>query len=142
MKFEKSKDTKDLFHRTVLNMDSNSIEMGIYPVMFGFRVRIGFVGKSYCQLDLCGGDNLEMINLLYNGSRQIIEGQLRLNGKIDFNEFPEQVKKPFYKGMEFLKVFCDLIIKYREHEEVDVNNIPITREDLEAARFHQKSLNF
>ena len=130
MKFKPATHTEDLYERLVIN---DSIEMGIHPVIFGYRVRVGSVGSLCYDLDLCGGDNLEMIDLLYNGTRQIIEGQLREQGKINYSEFPIQHTKPFFKDMEFLKDFCALVLKYREHE-FNVAEYEITRDNLYFAR--------
>ena len=110
--------------------------------MFGYRVRVGIVGRMSSELDLCGGNNLEMIDLLYNGCRVILEGQLKANkGKggaswVSFGEFPEQKIKPFYKDLDFLGKFCDLVMKYSE-DEVTPEEMKITREKLNLARMGQ-----
>lgn len=40
-------------------VSENSVwEMGIYPVLFGFRVRVGQVGKAWYTFDYCAADNV------------------------------------------------------------------------------------
>lgn len=40
-------------------------ELGLYPVMFGVRVRLGLCKMSWCTLDYCGGANpLDYMELL------------------------------------------------------------------------------
>jgi len=114
--FNKVENTEDL--KSVIS--NGNILIGLYPVMYGFRVRVSSVDDDmFCKLDLCGGNNLEMIDLLYNGIRQIIEGQIKEKGYVDFKEFPTQERKPFFKDMGFLKDFCNLILKYREYDFED-----------------------
>ena len=52
MKFIPAEDTEDIYQRLV--SEDGKIEMGIYPVIFGYRVRAGYVGSMICQLDWCG----------------------------------------------------------------------------------------
>jgi hypothetical protein len=129
MNFEKVESTENLKSR----ISNGHIEIGLYPVIYGFRVRVSIEGDEFCQLDLCGGNNLEMIDLLYNGCRQILEGQFRENGRADFKEFPTQNRKPFFKDMNFLKEFCDLILKYREHD-IDDPRFKVTQDMLDQCR--------
>lgn len=129
MSFKKIKDNENL--KSVISF--NDVEIGLYPVVYGYRVRVSEKDNWMCLLDLCGGDNLEMIDLLYNGIKTILEGQFRENNKFDFREFPIQEIKPFYKDMNFLKEFTALILKYRETFILD-KNFQITQEKLNDCR--------
>lgn len=125
MSFKKDKDSEYLLNRLTFN----DLELGIYRVIYGYRVRVGYIGEMSYNLDFCGGANIDMINLLYNGVKTIIEGQIRENKNVDFKEFPYQRVKPFYKDMNFLKEFCDLILKYRENDYI-CKEFEITLEKL------------
>lgn len=141
MEFKKVEDRHpDLYERIELD----GVEIGIYPVMFGYRVRVGYVGRMSSELDLCGGDNLEMIDLLYNGCRLIVEGQHRMNVRdsrawFKPQEFPEQNVKPFYKDLDFLGKFCDLITRYRK-DDIANPEMKVTRDKLDKARQTQMKL--
>lgn len=64
MKFHKAPPTEDLFLRVV--DETNTIQIGIYPVLFGYRVRAGYVDDKWgVNLDWCGGDRIEYITWLY-----------------------------------------------------------------------------
>lgn len=129
MNLQKAEETRDLKSR----LSNGHIEIGLYPVIYGFRVRVSVIGDSFCQLDLCGGNNLAMIDLLYNGCRKIIDGQIRENGHANFKEFPIQHRKPFFKDTNFLKEFCNLILKYQEHD-IDMAEFEVTQEMLDQCR--------
>ena len=76
-------------------------EMGIYPVMFGFRIRAGIVDDGYCPVDYCGGDDLTLINLIYHCILAIIENR-SANGEDPFKDLPVQSSKPMNNDFECL----------------------------------------
>ena len=64
MKFHKAPPTEDLFLRVV--DETNTIQVGIYPVLFGYRVRAGRVDDKWgVNLDWCCGADFEFILWLY-----------------------------------------------------------------------------
>jgi hypothetical protein len=85
--FTETGDTEELLYRQV--SDDNRIEMGVGPVMFGFRVRAGFTGDDGFYIDYCAGADVEFLKTLY---------ALVLLGlqKHRFADFPKQEMKPFY----------------------------------------------
>ncbi len=63
MKFkQEDNDDLELFQRLV--SEDGTIEMGIHPVIFGYRVRAGYVGNMFYELDWCGGDKQEDLEVL------------------------------------------------------------------------------
>lgn len=63
MKLKSLPPNVNLLHR--LSDENEKIEMGIYPVMFGFRVRAGFFDYPVVELDWCCGGNLKFLNDMY-----------------------------------------------------------------------------
>ena len=55
-----------------LQSENAIVEMGIYRVMFGFRVRAGFCGRNSCELDWCAGANWSDVERLYSICRSIM----------------------------------------------------------------------
>lgn len=55
------------------------IEMGVYPVMYGMRVRCGFVGSLSVELDWCAGINDVSLRILYSLCYKIIGDRLHMD---------------------------------------------------------------
>lgn len=73
--FDAPNPESSLYKRKVAAIEVNGencyIEIGICPVLFGYRVRSGIYNKNeeYClyyDVDLCCGDNPYMVTLVYN----------------------------------------------------------------------------
>jgi hypothetical protein len=95
MKLIKSRDNENYYERLV--SDDGSIEMGVYPVMFGYRVRAGFVGRMSCEIDWCGGAEQKQVEALYAIAKNIIER------KGNFINVPIASKmKPYYNDIDFI----------------------------------------
>lgn len=97
MKFNPAEDddTNLLYNRIV--SEDGLIELAIHPVIFGYRVRAGYVGDEYVHLDWCGGDNQGQVELLYSIAKNILENTGSFKG------LPGSSKiKPFYKDPDFL----------------------------------------
>lgn len=104
MKFIQAEDHEEnlLFQRLV--SEDGKREMGIYPVIFGYRVRAGYIGDSYVYLDWCGGDDQTQIELLYSIAKNILENQDNFKG------IPSNSKiKPFYRDEEFFNTIQSLV---------------------------------
>jgi len=84
--------------------EDGKIEMGIYPVMFGYRVRAGYIGSMFCELDWCGGDDQAQLEILYSIAKNIIEHNNSFEG-VPTNS----IIKPFYKDAEFVKKINSLV---------------------------------
>ena len=74
MKFEPLPDAIGSFHR--LGSENGLVEMYVYPVMFGWRVRAGFVGSMSVELDWCAGDDWENVERPYSICHAILSNRL------------------------------------------------------------------
>lgn len=104
MKFIQTKDcvNHQLFQRLV--SEDGKIEMGVYPVMFGFRVRAGYIGGMGFEMDWCGGADQGQVELLYSLAKNILEN------KGHFKGIPERSNiKPFFNDQEFVNCVNALV---------------------------------
>ncbi len=87
--------------------DGGTVEIGIYPTMYGFRARAGFVGDSWVQLDWCAGDNQLAIEWLFTRMKVMLSA--RVENKHVFDGIPTNSDiKPFYKDHKFVISICKL----------------------------------
>lgn len=106
MKFTEAEDNHDagLYQRMV--SENNEIEFGIYPVLFGYRVRAGYIGDNTFFIDWCAGDDQKVIELLYSILKNILESDT------DVRRLPTSSKiKPFYNDVEFTSLINSLVTK-------------------------------
>lgn len=98
MKFHKTPATEDLFLRVV--DETNTIEIGIYRVLFGYRVRAGYIEKDGCyKLDWCCGNRIEDILWLYLACICILSQR---DPEDCFEGLPPVSQiKPYFNDMEF-----------------------------------------
>lgn len=88
----------ELLHRRI--SENGLIEIGVYPVIYGYRIRAGFAGYMVCELDWCAGADWERVNRLYSIMMAIL-GQ-RPEGPDCFDDLPSQSRvKPFYNDQAF-----------------------------------------
>lgn len=100
-----------------------TIEIGIYPVLYGFRIRAGFVGDMGCDLDFCAGNKQKDAEDIYSLVLTILERKLRKLGAenatgrtikhresrmIVFNDFPIQRTKPMYNDHECFMTLSEM----------------------------------
>jgi hypothetical protein len=104
MKQTKDNIKENLFQRLV--SDDGKIEMGIHPVMFGYRVRAGYVDRMIYEMDWCGGDDQAQLELLYSIAKNILENKNSFEGVP-----PVSMIKPFYKDADFVKQIESLVTK-------------------------------
>jgi len=88
-------------------------EVGIYPVLFGFRIRAGRVGDSYCCLDMCIGNNWLLMYALFPVVCKIIEERGHVPS---MNEWPRVAIKPVWKDPEYL-IQLNLMVRNPEDKE-------------------------
>jgi hypothetical protein len=86
----KEKQNTELMCRLV--SENELIEIGIYPVMFGMRIRAGFVGTYTYEIDYCAGSDQMWVEALYSAIKCILEN--RPEERSCFNGFPLQTVKP------------------------------------------------
>lgn len=91
-------DTENLVARLV--DEEVGIEMGIYPVLYGMRVRAGFIGQPAVRVDWCCGANQLTLEWAYTAVRQVLEEKA---GPDVFNNIPLTSKiKPIYNDADFV----------------------------------------
>jgi len=84
------------------------VHLGVYRVMYGFRVRAGRVADRWgCTLDWCGGANWQDVERLYSLCLGILSQRDEAN--FSFERIPTVSKvKPFYLDEYFVKTVSDL----------------------------------
>lgn len=87
----------DNLENHVYYMHSNGIvEMGVHVVMFGYRIRAGYVGDWYVPIDYCCGDKQSDIEEIYSMVLHILKNQETIN----FEAFPTFHTKPILNDKE------------------------------------------
>jgi len=85
----KAADSKYLKARYI-DVDKN-VEVGIYPVIFGWRVKAGYIDTYSYELDYCCGANQKMVETILGIVKTILEKY-----NCDFSIFPVQEIKPVF----------------------------------------------
>lgn len=121
MKFSKVPNDPDtgLFHRRA--SQNVLIEIGVYRVIYGFRVRAGFVGEYDVRWDWCCGDNWDFVQTLYSLGLSILES--RPEDRKCFEDVPSvSTRKPAFNDPEFMLAVCE-----KAH---DVRRVELDREAI------------
>lgn len=81
----------------VARLTNGEIELGVMPVIYGMRVRAGYVGAAGVELDWCCGDRQLWLDWAYGCARSILENQG------SFENVPRTSRvKPIWNDMGFL----------------------------------------
>lgn len=107
-----AEEEKELFtgFKNRLVSDCGRVEIGLYQVFYGWRVRAGYVGEPTVALDWCAGDDMVIVSYLFNAAVLILSQ--RDGGDGCFNGIPgSSAIKPFYKDADFMRSLMDLIPK-------------------------------
>lgn len=84
------------------------IEIGVYPVIFGFRIRAGFApNEGFYELDYCCGNEQKSVELIYSVVKNILEQKDYSPGM--FSTFPRQDRKPFFNDVVNYGTFLSLM---------------------------------
>lgn len=75
-KFKKADDNENLVYRHTMG----ELELGIWPVLFGMRVRAGYIGDPCALLDWCAGNDQRLLNWCFSAAKNILENQGDFNG--------------------------------------------------------------
>lgn len=78
------------------------VEMGVYPVIFGARIRAGFVGTGVCEIDWCMGNDSGVATAFYH----ILKGYIETfeQGENPFENLPGLSKvKPVWNDEDFMQ---------------------------------------
>lgn len=93
-----------IFHRLI--SENNLIEMGVFRVLYGWRVRAGFLGSVGVELDWCGGRNWSDVERLYSICLAILLRKEE-NEQCFLNIPRFSTIKPFYLDYDFVKNITD-----------------------------------
>jgi hypothetical protein len=107
-----------------MSSECNKIVIGVYPVIYGFRVRAGFIGDMFYYLDYCCGNEQGDIELIFSAVKNILE-QRSIDDRQLFN-FPHQEYKPFMKNITEFKQLISEINK-ETYQRVKLDNIHIKK---------------
>jgi len=94
-----------IFRRTRKVAHLPKIEIGVYPVMFGYRIRVGMVGSWAVELDYCAGAQQEDVENIYALTLAILDKNMDKIEDMDhiraiFKGFPFQEIKPMFNDPE------------------------------------------
>lgn len=92
MKFTEEFEDEHSFYRKV--SEDGKFCICVYPVIYGFRVRAGYAGSQWFELDYCAGDKIEAIEEIYSIVTRILIKHR------DFSVFPFQNRKPMFNDPE------------------------------------------
>jgi hypothetical protein len=87
--------------------ECDNLVIGVYPVIFGFRVRAGFKNDYSYGIDYCCGNSKGDVELIFSVVKNIIEQR----SENPFAGFPRQDMKPFMKNKTEFKQLIGMIDK-------------------------------
>lgn len=104
--FQPKPDNETLVARVV--NDEHGIEIGVYPVLYGMRVRAGFVGQGWTHLDWCCGSSQETLEWGYGAILHLLSK--RLGSESPFDGIPTSSEiKPITLDTKFIGKVGELI---------------------------------
>ncbi len=105
MKFVQAEDDEVVSNRRI--SENGIVQIVVYPVMYGHRVRIGFCSDPwFYHLDWCGGGNWKDVERLYSIALGILS--LREETENCFDDLPTKSSiKPFYLDDDFIKIITE-----------------------------------
>lgn len=102
-KFRLAEDSENLIHRMV--NDERQIEIGIYRVLFGYRVRAGFIDAGSCRWDWCCGQSHKFLTLAYRVGLASMKADIE---GYPFESLPATSKvKPIFLDYNFMSLLMD-----------------------------------
>lgn len=104
-------DTENLICRRV--SPDGLVEMGVFPVLFGFRVRAGWTAdRLMCQWDWCAGDGDDQLRALYGQCLNLLTHYYVPGEQPSvFDRFPETSEvKPWYRDLEFSRRLRECLV--------------------------------
>lgn len=105
MKLRAEKDPAGHLHERLVSGDGR-VEMGLWPVMYGVRIRAGYVGSMSCEIDWCMGDNKAMLTIFYHLLKNYL--QALPDGVAPFAGVPGSSRiKPAWNDQAFIKELAE-----------------------------------
>ena len=109
MKFQSAPDDSETGLINRLVSESGLVEIGIYRVLFGSRIRAGFVGDPVCQIDWCCGDVQHRLWSHYVAIYLILSRRDETTDCFQ-NIPPTSVIKPCWKDEKFEQRLTDIML--------------------------------
>lgn len=81
-----------------LQSSCGQVDLGVAPVIFGYRVRAGFADDFHYNLDYCAGPEQRQVQLLFDLVKAILSQQPYSPRLFDI--FPRQDIKPIFRDPE------------------------------------------
>ncbi len=107
--------------------DCGRYEIGIHPVLYGFRIRAGVRESQWCDIDYCCRQDLSLLNLAYNCVQTIMQERALKNESV-FENFPIPENK-FYNDTLAISSLIKMMTECGPCEPVK-----ITLEELQSYR--------
>lgn len=122
MHFTQAETNENYIYREV--SENGTVELGVYPVAFGFRIRAGFVGDGWVNMDWCAGDQQHVIEWLFSCAKTILSK--RKDNMEAFQGIPECcLIKPFFNDQDFVWEISNLaeeVVNYKLPDLHDLKN--------------------
>jgi len=101
------KDNPGVMYAYLIQSEGGLIEIGLCPVIFGWRVRAGFSGRMYTEIDWCCGDDQVRVEYAFSAIKAILEK--RSEDANSFDGVPQFSKiKPYFNDVDFLAYLTSL----------------------------------
>lgn len=109
MKFIEQPDNPKLGWSNYRVSEGGLVHIGVYPVIFGYRVRAGFTDDVWgVNLDWCGGSDWNHVTHLYRIALSVLG--IRAEDRSCFDGLPgSTTKKPFYLDADFMVTTAKLL---------------------------------
>jgi len=122
VRFERAPDDvkNGIYFRKV--SENGLIEFGVWSVLFGFRVRAGFVDGDSYEIDWCGGSEQSSVEKIYSACESILSK--REESRSAFDGIPTtSERKPYFNDQEFIKKVHGLGGVFEETEHLPLGLI-------------------
>lgn len=122
MDFQPTEDENYLTHR----MTSGRVEIGVYRVIFGYRVRAGYVGSGFYHIDYCCGADQDWIRRVYAAVLTVLTAREEQDA---FKGFPVQTYKPMSEDYACFVSLCQMM-KGVPPMKVEINVPPVDKNKI------------
>ncbi len=102
------------------------IEIGIYPVLYGWRVQAGIIDSGCYEIDYCCGNKKEFVEWLLAIVKFILEKY-----DYDWKIFPIQYVKPIFNDFDCFSKLLKLIdCHLNELEKIKIPDLNLLRYEI------------
>lgn len=118
--FQKAPDSENLTYRhKALLHTGEVVEIGVWRVLFGLRVRAGYVGAGSCNIDWCCGASPTTLNYIYKLLMNILTA--RMEEKISPGQFFQGIASvSAIKPVNLDQAFMAHITSFPQKSQTDI----------------------